>query len=355
METKEIEKNDNLSNQGEEDLKTDDKNRFNRFIKGAKETFDKAKDYVGQGYEVVKGAGEQAFEFAREKGSEFGDQVEKARRDLDKKLINPVFLEDFYDEKFTIPSALRLFENDKKMNNPVCENAIGFIDKFGDLKILNLQIGLLPQLQDESMLGGKLSFYPNKVESLYYSDPFSKKYFICLDEYFDYLKHAKVDELERIAYDLGAKYFEVNFVEEKKLFASVKGKAKIGEGLKDGKAEAHYSDEINAGVSYNSAYSYKLAKKSSFEGSDQPKMPKLLYYKNNADINNLIEMVMNGNHRVKSKTYILSYESNVGINAGIARKMDSAIASYKYETNASVSAEVENEKRLKLEYKILFD
>jgi len=324
------------------------------FLQGAKGTLEKAKEAIDQGYEVVKEKGGQVVQIVKEKGEEFGDQMAEAKRELDKKIINPVFLEDFYDDAFVVPNALRLFEEDKKMNNPVCENAIGFMDKFGDLRVLNVQIGHLPELFDENLLGGKFSFYPNIIESLYYCDPFSKRYFISLDEYFEYLKHAKIDELEMIAYDLGAKYFEVNYAEEKKSFASVKGKVKADAGAKIDKIKAGYSDEYNSGVSYNSGYSYKLAKKSSFEGSKEPRAPKLLYYRNNADINNLIEMVMNGTHKVNSKTYMLNYESSIGINANIAKKMDAAIASYKYETNASVSAEVENEKRLKLEYKIEF-
>lgn len=327
---------------------------FGAFLQGAKNTFDKAKEAVGQGYDIAKEKGGQAIQIVKDKSEELGEQVAEAKRELDKRIINPVFLEDFYDDTFVVPNALRLFEEDKKMNNPVCENAIGFMDKFGDLRVLNVQIGHLPELFNENLLGGKLSFYPNIIESLYYCDPFSKRYFISLDEYFEYLKHAKIDELEKIAYDLGAKYFEVNYAEEKKSFASVKGKAKAEAGAKVDKIKAQYSDEYNGGVSYNSGYSYKLAKKSSFEGSNEPRMPKLLYYRNNADINNLIEMVMNGTHKVNSKTYMLNYESSIGINANIAKKMDAAIASYKYETNASVSAEVENEKRLKLEYKIEF-
>ena len=327
---------------------------FGVLLKGAKNTLDKAKDALDQGQEAVKEKGGQVVQIVKDKGGELSDQVVEAKRELDKRMINPVTLEDFYDERFILPNALRLFEEDKKMNNSVCEDAIGFMDKFGDLRVLNVQIGHLPELFDENLLGGKLSFYPNIIESLYYCDPFSKRYFISLDEYFEYLKHAKIDELEKIAYDLGAKYFEVNYAEEKKSFASVKGKVKAEAGANVDKVKTQFRDEYNGDVSYNSGYSYKLAKKSSFEGSNEPRMPKLLYYRNNADINNLIEMVMNGTHKVNSKTYMLNYESSIGINANIAKKMDAAIASYKYETNASVSAEVENEKRLKLEYKIEF-
>ena len=212
-----------ISEQKPEVISEEKVKRFDAFKQGAKNAFEKAKEVADQGYDAAKGKGDQAIQVVKDKGEEFGEKIVEIKMNYDRKIINPVTLEDLYDETFRVPDALRLFEEDKKMNNPVCENAIGFMDKFGDFKVLNIQIGYLPQLIDDNLIGGKFSFYPNIVESLYYCDPFSRRYFISLDEYFDYLKCAKIDELEKIAYDLGAKYFEVNYVEEKK---SVAGLAK---------------------------------------------------------------------------------------------------------------------------------
>ena len=51
-----------------------------------------------------------------------------------------------------------------------------------------------------------------------------------IDEYSDYLRIARVNELQKIAQDLGAKYFKVTYLEEKKTLSSHSLKAQ-GKGI----------------------------------------------------------------------------------------------------------------------------
>lgn len=69
-----------------------------------------------------------------------------------------------------------------------------------------------------------LSFYPNSEGEFYYVDPINKDNYIALDEYFNYLKQVRISELQKIAQDLGAKYFRVTYKEEKSSFTEKKGR-----------------------------------------------------------------------------------------------------------------------------------
>lgn len=69
-------------------------------------------------------------------------------------------------------------------------------------------------------------FYPDSGDEFYYIDPSERNRYISLDEYFSYLKVARINELQKIAQDLGAKHFKVTYKEEQTSFSEKKMQAK---------------------------------------------------------------------------------------------------------------------------------
>lgn len=74
-----------------------------------------------------------------------------------------------------------------------------------------------------------LNFYPDDEVNFYYVDPTNKDNYIVLDEYFDCLKQVRVSELQKIAQDLGAKYFRVTYMKERTTLSkkSANGKGSV--------------------------------------------------------------------------------------------------------------------------------
>ena len=303
----------------------------------------------------IKKVAKKAYGASREEIEQLNDQAHKLKLDFDRKRVRPVFREFLFEQ--TKPSVIRIFEDDKKMSLEVCQGAIGFIDKIGELLVLNLKRTEIEKINEQNAGGICINFIPAIDESLYYIHPFNEWEYITLDEYFNHLKQARLNELEKIAYDLGAKHFDIRYEEEKKTFASVKGKTKQGgkapvevEGVKVG--DLKVGDETNSSITINSKKQYESDKNVDFEYHGEPVQPNLVFFKNNTDILNLIEMRMNGG--IKEKTYTLKYSSFFGMNLNMAKKIDAAIGVYKYEANASVSSEVEKEKRTSFRYHIVF-
>lgn len=96
---------------------------------------------------------------------------------------------------------------------------IGFGSNHKELHIVNIF--------KDSIDAFGLSFYPDCDSEFYYVDPSDRDTYIALDEYFNYLKIARISELKKIAQDLGAKYFKVTYKEEKASFSEKKANVKI--------------------------------------------------------------------------------------------------------------------------------
>ena len=82
--------------------------------------------------------------------------------------------------------------------------------------------------------------------------------------------------------------------------------------------------------------------------------PKLNYFRNDAEINSLINARMQGLDAVTSKTYTIKYNAASGLKESEAIKLDTILKKFKLKGNGSVLSEVERENRLYLEYQIEF-
>ena len=273
---------------------------------------------------------------------QISDKMEQQRLENERKTLQPIFAEDLENPEFMISKLIRVAEMDQKhKNSTVCQGSVGYLSVQKDMKVLNIYPG------KASIFG--ISLKPNTDSEIYYVDPSDRDSYIALDDYFNYLKIVRVAELQKIAQDLGAKHFKVRFCEYKKSFTANKADAKANVKVtpaQKGEAEAHHesSEKESSEIEISAEMEYI---------GHTPIVPDLKYYKNDPQINNLVEARMAGNQLTHQKyTLGLSYTS--GIKEKDAIKIDAALNAMKYSGNATVTSEAQTEARRFFEYEIDF-
>ena len=91
-----------------------------------------------------------------------------------------------------------------------------------------------------------------------------------------------------------------------------------------------------------------------FTGHNNPETPELIYYKNDPDIESLVQLCMDKANPPKSKSYTLKYNRKQDINLDAAIKIDFVLSKLSMAASASVKSEVEKENRMYMEYQIKF-
>ena len=143
---------------------------------------------------------------------------EKAR-ELQLRTLQPIFLENLND--LVMPKFIRITERDRKrVESEVCKESIGFWSVQKGLRLINIF--------RDSIERYDLSFYPDSNSEFYYVNPVDSRNYISLNDYFEYLKQVRINELQKIAHDLGAKHFRVIYKEEQSAFSRKKENKKMG-------------------------------------------------------------------------------------------------------------------------------
>jgi len=282
-------------------------------------------------------------------GVQVSQALEEAKLEMERKNLRPVFPADLNASTISSapnPSMVRIVERDKKRSEKeVCKGEAGYLTKVKGMEILNIY-------EDCARHIG-IQFYPNISKTIYYIDPFQPNYYVSLDEYFVYLKNARVSELAMIAKDLGAKKVIISLKEHKKTFVAndVKVDAKVKKGGASGSASGTY-DRTDSDIS-----SVAIADEEEFSGHDTPVKPRVVYFRNESDIVKLIEMRMDTKkqNKIKSKTYTLQYSKSSGIKEKEAAEIDAVLSQMKCGGTATISSEAQRESRTDLEYHIEFD
>ena len=131
----------------------------------------------------------------KDTASSIRDNIEEKNRQMEKKLLCPIFEEDLESTDFSMTKLIRVTTIDKKRaESEVCVGSVGYLSDFKEIQVVNVFIDKL------DVFGLKL--YPDAESELYYVDPNDRDRYIALDEYFNYLKVARVNELQRIAQTL---------------------------------------------------------------------------------------------------------------------------------------------------------
>ena len=274
---------------------------------------------------------------AKSTASMIKDNLEEKNRELEKKLLQPIFSEDLNNADFFMSKLIRITEKDKKhAESEVCKGAIGYIVPSKELKVVNI-------FADKVDAFG-LSFYPDKASEIYYVDPTNSDRYIALDDYFNYMKVARVTELQKIAQDLGAKHFKVTYKEQKASFSKQSAKADVHANSQiDAERELEASDIAFA----------QIAAESSFAGHD-PIEPTLQYLQRDPSILSLIALRMDKNAPLSHQKYTLKLSNSSGIKEKDALKIDVALKAMKVSGNTTVASEARNEDRKFFEYEIDF-
>ena len=262
--------------------------------------------------------------------------IEEGKRQWDLKRLKPIFLQDLNGMRYS--RLIRIVEREKKFDIEVCKGSIGYWATCKGERWMNI-------FKDSVDKFG-LNLYPNDEVNFYYVDPTNKDSYIVLDEYFDRLKQARVSELQKIAQDLGAKYFRVTYMKEK---------TTLSKKSTDGKGSIHKKG--NGSVQVNATEQkydrMDIAAEMSFPGHE-PVMPHVRYLKYDPNIQNLIAMRMNPNGTVNRQTLNIKFSSSSGLKGNDAVKVDMILKSLKMAGNTTVSSEAQNETKSILEYEIIF-
>ena len=252
------------------------------------------------------------------------------------KRLKPIFINDLNGMRFS--RLVRIVEREKKFDIDVCKGSIGYWDTCKGERWMNI-------FKDSVSKFG-LDFYPNDEVNFYYVDPTNKDSYIVLDEYFDRLKQVRVSELQKIAQDLGAKYFRVTYIKER---ATLSKKAANGKGSIHKKGNG--SAQMN--VTEQKYDRMDIAAEMSFPGHE-PVMPHVRYLKYDPNIENLIKMRMDSKGPLNHQTLNIKLSSSSGLKETDAVKIDMILKSLKMVGNTTVSSEVQNEAKSILEYEINF-
>ena len=277
---------------------------------------------------------------AKKGANAVAEGAQEAARKYELKTLAPLFNDDLSDVDFALPKLIRVVDRDKKhADSEVCKGSIGHKDTFKGYTLINIY--------RDSLDVFNLQLTPDAGRELYYVDPIERDCYIALNDYFVYLKNARVAELQMIAQSLGAKYFKVTSKEEQATFTESKAK-------RDAKAVKNTVGITEEQSKTETKYSHiQVESEMSFPGQD-PVMPSIKYLKNNPQINSLIQMRMHETSPLLEQHITIRLEEISGIKGEDAIKIDAVLKGLKCGGNMTLQSEVQNEARRILEYDIKF-
>ena len=311
----------------------------------AKDSVVKAVDQNDDGsfdFDDVSVIAENIGNAAKNTASVMKATAEERNREIEKRLLQPIFTEDLDNTDFLLSKLIRITSMDRKRaESEVCKGSIGYISVQKDFPIVNIY-------KDKLDVFG-LSFFPDTECELYYVDPSDRDKYIALDDYFSYLKIARVNELQKIAQDLGAKHFRVTYKEQKTMFSSGSVKAKASAKAAGNTASA----DIDHNLSSNTVSAVEVAAEMDCPGH-APIKPKLHYLQREPSIESLITLRMDEQSPMTHQLYTLKFSNTSGIKEKDAVKIDAALKAMKISGNTTVTSEVKNESRRFFEYEVDF-
>lgn len=263
--------------------------------------------------------------------------AEENRKRMELKSLQPIFADTLDQADFFMSKLIRVVERDRKhAESDVCQGSIGFLSDKGGLRVVNL-------FTDSLDVFG-LTFYPDADGEFYYVNPTDRDNYIALNEYFSYLKTVRINELQRVAQDLGARHFRVIFKEEQATFSQTKDK-------KQAKLAAAGSGEIEQEREEKKYDMVDIAAELYMDGHE-PREPELVYLLKDECVRHLIQTRMTGG--VNSQKISIKMSSSSGIRESDAAKIDAVLKGMKVIGNTTWVSEVRNESRRYLEYEIDF-
>lgn len=289
--------------------------------------------------DVAAGKAKELGDTASEKAHDVAVKMDEMKRQWDLKRLKPIFSEDLNGMQYS--RLVRIVERDKKFDIEVCRGSIGYWATCKGERWVNI-------FKDSVNKFG-LNFYPYEEVNFYYVDPTDKDNYIVLDEYFDRLKQARVNELQKIAQDLGAKKFRVTYMREKSSLIKKKWNGKADGKAKDGDGTVSV-DVDKLSKQYDKV---EIEAENSFPGHE-PAEPHVRYLKYDQNVQNLIDMRMDTKGPINHQTLSIKLSSTSGLKENDAAKLDMILKSLKMAGNTTVLSEVQNEEKSILHYEVDF-
>ena len=264
--------------------------------------------------------------------------VTQAKWEADMKSLRPICPGDINTPDFTMSKLIRLTQMDRRRAaSEACQGSIGYDSSPKDVRVVNLYTDHLDKFG--------ITFYPDSGSEIYYVDPTDRTKYIALNEYFHYMKVMRIAELQKLAQDLGAKYFRVTYKEEKRTLTRQTGAGKLSvKGY--GSASADYERLSSSAVSSEIEAEMKLP-------GHEPIEPTLVYLRKDPAVRSLIDLRMSPNP-ITHQRLVIHLSNSSGLKESEAAKIDAALGAMKCTGNASVMSEAQSESRKYLEYEIDF-
>ena len=315
------------------------------FFNKAKSTVVNALDQNGDGefsLEDVSVFTSSVKAAVKESSDKWTDKQSQLKREKDLKTLRPLFEKDVDTPDFSLPKLIRVAEMDEKhAESEACQDSIGYIFTGKDLDVMTIYPNRIADFD--------LRFYPDIESEMYYVDPTDRDHYIALDNYYNYLKIARISELQKIAQDLGAKHFRVTYKEHQKAINANDAKAKIN-AKAPGKATGNLDAEHHR--IEDSFSKIEIAAEMECIGH-KPTEPNLVYFRKDPQIQNLVSLRMSDN-AMTHQVYTLELCNSSGIKVKDAIKIDAALSAMKIDGNASITSEAQKEMRRIFEYEIDF-
>lgn len=278
---------------------------------------------------------------AKESGDQWNEKRTRLRMETERNTLCPIFPADLERTEFVLPKLIRVAEMDKKhAESELCRGSVGYESIYKDIRIVNIF--------RESLGGFSITLYPEIMTGAYYVDPVFEDRYIAMDEYFTYLKVARVNELQKIAQDLGAKHFRVLYKDQSRDVVTKKANALLTAKFISGKADVGGQHDS----AYEGASRVSIAAEMEFEGH-APVEPSLVYLKKESSIQMLVSLRM-GSNSMKHQKYTLRLSNSSGIKVKDAIKIDGALNAMKCAGNVTVASEAQKETERFFEYEIDF-
>ena len=304
--------------------------------------------------------GKEALTKALQKTSEAGkkavNDIQQGAKDLSEKAkndsysrrlkkYNPLFPETYQSETFNIPNMIMIRDDAERRGIDVCEGAIGWLDNANGMEVMCLY--------DEAVKMSGIQFIPTVTcDAIYYVDSFDRNRFIRTDCIFSKAHEERLAELKNIAYSLGAKTCSIEINEANFEVSLSNKKASLNGNIK------------NANISTNEKFEQSLSHENSsqrsgrivveFEGSDNPKRPKLKWFEHDDNIKKLIEIRCKNANAIKSETLELSGASSATMSQKTAYAIDGAISKMGVKGASDMEKHAKSEHQSKLIFNIEF-
>ena len=278
------------------------------------------------------------YEGVKAGGAQLSEKVARARWEANLRNLQPIFPGDIGTPDFSMSKLIRLTQKDRRRAaSEACRGSIGHDSSPKDVRVVNLYTDHLEEFG--------LTFYPDAGSEIYYADPADRANYIALDDYFPYMKAARIAELQKLAGDLGARFFRITYIEEKRTLTRQSGTGKLSS-KGSGSAGADISLPGSAAVTSEIAAEMHLP-------GHQPVRPTLVYLRKEPALRALIEQRLSPEPAAHRKL-ILHLSDSSGMKESEAARIDAALSAMKCAGNASVASEAQSEARRYLEFEIDF-